>query len=384
MTADPVSGGVRRRDVLRTASMAGAGGTAAALLGRPGVASAAASAGRNASAPGSTLARAARQVPAPSPAVPDAPLLADPIYNGSTDPTIVYNRDAGQWWMFYTQRRSNDTAGGGVAWVHGSAIGIATSDDGGVSWLYRGVAQGLDFEVGHNTYWAPEVVWHDGTYHMYLGYITGIPNAWPGFQRHIVHYTSTDLWNWRFGSVLELSSDYVIDPCIWPLPGNPATWRMWYKDEHNHSHIYAADSLDLRNWHVVGPVLTNRGQEGPNVFSFAGSFWMVTDPDATGLLVYRSDDLQTWTQQASGILATPGTRPQDDAPGHHCFLLSQGQQAYIVYFTEFSEATPAEYVQVAPLAVINGQLTADRDTPFTMAWQPGLTPTLRGGTQPGT
>jgi hypothetical protein len=93
MTKDSVSGGLRRRDLLRTAGIVGAGGSSAALLGRPGVASAATSASTSASATGSTLAKAAGQVPAPTPAVPDAPLLADPIYNGSTDPTIVYNSD---------------------------------------------------------------------------------------------------------------------------------------------------------------------------------------------------------------------------------------------------------------------------------------------------
>lgn len=382
MAMDREGGGVGRRALIRTAGLAGIGGTAAALLARPAAAGISRQTAATGAGAASIPAAARLQAPAPAPAVPKAPLFADPISNGSTDATIVYNQDAGQWWMLYTQRRSNNTSGGRVSWVHGSPIGIASSDDGGVSWLYRGVAQGLDFEPGHNTHWAPEVICNEGTYHMYLSYITGIPDDWPGFQRHIVHYMSTDLWNWHFRNVLELSSDYVIDACVWPLPGNPGTWRMWYKDEHNHSHIYAADSRDLNKWEVVGPVLSNRGQEGPNVFRFGGSYWMVTDPDATGLLVYRSSDLQTWTQQAGAILATPGTRGKDNAPGHHCFLLSQGQQAYIVYFTEFSGATPSEYIQVAPLAVVNGELTADRDTPFMMAWQPGLTPALRGGTQP--
>ena len=48
----------------------------------------------------------------------------DPVYDGATDPTVV--RAPEGWWMFYTQRRAtHPTPGPGVAWVHGSRIGIA-------------------------------------------------------------------------------------------------------------------------------------------------------------------------------------------------------------------------------------------------------------------
>lgn len=322
----------------------------------------------------------ARSAAASEPAAagaPDAPLFRDPIYDGPTDPTIVYNRHAGEWWMLYTARRANVETPG-VAWVHGSDIGIASSTDGGRSWLYRGVAQGLETQPGRNTLWAPEVIQHRGSYHMYVGYITGVPTAWVG-DRHILHYTSRDLWNWRFESQLELSSDRVIDPAIWPLRGG-RTWRMWYKDEADGSHIYAADSRDLRRWRVVGRALASGSQEGPNVFRLAGSYWMITAPNGGGgMPVYRSDDLRTWTAQPGRILATPGQRPEDGTFGNHGFLLSQGERAFIVYFTQFGQVSR---IQVAPLAVADGRLTADRDTPFTMDWRPELAVTLRGGRQP--
>ena len=178
-----------------------------------------------------------------------SPLFRDPMLDGATDPTLIFNRQTHEWWMFYTARRAT-AEGEGVAWVHGTDIGVASSKDG-KSWLYRGVANGLNFEPGRNTYWAPEVIWHDGNYHMYVTYITGVPTAWVG-DRRILHYTSKNLWDWEFKSVLTLSSNRVIDAGIYPLPNGD--WRMWYKDEANHSHIYAADSSDLNKWTVKGPV----------------------------------------------------------------------------------------------------------------------------------
>jgi hypothetical protein len=89
--------------------------------------------------------------------------------------------------------------------------------------------------------------------------------------------------------------------------------------------------------------------------------------------------LQTWSVQPDRILATPGTRPEDNTFGNHGFLLSQGDSAFIAYFTQFGQVSR---IQAAPLAVDDGQLVADRDTPFAMDWQPQLTAKLRGGDLP--
>ncbi len=143
--------------------------------------------------------------------------------------------------------------------VHGSDIGIAASVDGGQTWRYRGILPGLEWERGRNTFWAPEVLWADGRYHMYVSYVPGVPHDWSG-PRRIIHMTSPDLWDWRRESVLALSSDRVIDACVHRLPSG--RWRMWYKDEGHHSHIYAADSDDLFRWAVAGPVLTIARKRG--------------------------------------------------------------------------------------------------------------------------
>src|SRR6478672_12493280 len=127
-----------------------------------------------------------------------APIFADPILDGAADPTVIHRRGTNEWWMFYTNRRAT-FEGPGVQWVHGSPIGVAISTDGGLSWHYRGTVDGLDdpADPGLNTHWAPEVIWAEGEYHMFLSYIAGTPQQWAGHERHIVHFVSDDLTKWR-------------------------------------------------------------------------------------------------------------------------------------------------------------------------------------------
>ncbi len=147
---------------------------------------------------------------------PPAPLFRDPIYDGAADPVVIWNRQEQSWWLLYTNRRANVPCRG-VAWVHGTDIGIASSPDQGHTWCYRGTLQGLEFERGRNTFWAPEVIWHEGMYHMYVSYVPGVPHDWSG-TRAIVHMTSHNLWDWQSQSHLSLSSDRVIDAAIHRLP----------------------------------------------------------------------------------------------------------------------------------------------------------------------
>ncbi|KHL95254.1 glycosyl hydrolase [Paenibacillus sp. IHB B 3415] len=299
-----------------------------------------------------------------------APLFRDPIHDGAADPVIVWNREVQEWWMIYTNRRATIEAEG-VAWVHGTDLGVASSRDGGKSWLYRGTLTGLDLEWGRNTFWAPEIYWHDGVYHMYVSYIQGVPIMWAGHRRDMVHYTSKNLLDWTFQSNLELSSDSVIDACIHELPGGG--FRMWYKDEEHGSHTYAADSKDLYHWEIVGPVLTHRQHEGPNVFQLKGYYWMIID-EWRGQGVFRSDDLITWERNGL-ILDQPGTREDDGMIGMHADVVVQGEKAYIFYFThpgrtpdkegqKESQETRRSSIQAARLDVINGLLVCNRDDDF--------------------
>ncbi|MGZ5424013.1 MAG: hypothetical protein ACXW2V_05360, partial [Candidatus Aminicenantales bacterium] len=138
---------------------------------------------------------------------PPAPLYRDPVYDGAADPSLVWNDKERAWWVFYTNRRANaPDAQDGVRWCHGTDIGIASSSDGGLTWIYRGIAKGLEFEPGRNTFWAPCLVEHGRTYHLFVAYVRGVPADWSG-DRHIVHYTSPNLVDWTYESILPLSSD---------------------------------------------------------------------------------------------------------------------------------------------------------------------------------
>jgi hypothetical protein len=315
--------------------------------------------------------------------IPPAPLYRDPVFDGAADPSLIWNDAERAWWVFYTNRRANaPDAQDGVRWCHGTDIGIASSTDGGLTWTYRGIAKGLEFEPGRNTFWAPCLVEHGRTFHMFVAYVRGVPADWSG-DRNVVHYTSRDLVNWKFDAVIPLSSDNVIDAFVYAKP--TGGWRMWYKDEAHGSHIYAADSEDLGKWEVTGPVITSSPQEGTAVFWWRGSYWMLVDR-WQGMGVLRSDDLTRWTEQPGRILGVPGKRPDDGDLGRHGEVVVQGPEAYLFYFTHpfgpKAHQEPGQHrssLQVARLELKDGRLACDRDAPFPLELGPpsGFTPVKR-------
>src|SRR5947209_5371553 len=121
----------------------------------------------------------------------------DPIHNGATDPVVTWNPNDSSWWLMYTARRASLTALPGVAWVHGSDIGVAPSADGR-DWTYQGTLPLEAPDPGRNTFWAPEFVWRDGTCHMFVSYIRGAPAEWAGHERTIHRYTSKDVLSWQY------------------------------------------------------------------------------------------------------------------------------------------------------------------------------------------
>lgn len=314
-----------------------------------------------------------------------APLFRDPIYDGAADPVVIWHRQEQCWWLLYTNRRANQDAPG-VAWVHGTDIGVARSKDDGRTWRYMGVLPGLEFERGRNTFWAPEVMWHEGLYHMYCSYVPGVPQDW-NEKRLIVHYTSKDLWQWRCEGPLKLASEKVIDACVARMP--KGQWRMWYKDEAHSSHTWASDSADLRTWTTVGEVIGGRGHEGPNVFRWRGAWWLITD-HWDGLGVFRSSDGETWTRQENNILREPGRRRDDGAKGGHADVLVQGDDAYVFYFTHPQRgpgqaapppasgvpgvepyATRRTSIQVARLDLKGDEMICNRDEEYAFRLKPG-------------
>lgn len=301
------------------------------------------------------------------------PIFVDPIHDGAADPTVIWNRERREWWMFYTNRRAS-FPGLGKGWIHGCAIGIATSPDG-VAWSYRGTVEGLDDPAhdGLNTHWAPEVIFAEGQYHMYLTYFPGAPDAFAGVARHIFHLSSPDLLTWTRHGALPLTSDKVIDAAVALCPDG--LYRLWYKDEADGSSTYSATSRDLFAWTVERKVVPGKPEafphEGPNVFQLGGYFWLIVD-EWRGQGVFRSDDAQNWTRQDGVILDAVGSDPRDRCFARHADVVPQNDHAALYYFThpEWDEAAkPAPEtarerrttIHVARLSVVDGKLVAERD-----------------------
>lgn len=59
----------------------------------------------------------------------------------------------------------------------------------------------------------------EGSYHMFVSHIRGVPDRWEGHERRILHHVSPDLERWECVGEVPLSSDRVIDACVHPLPG---------------------------------------------------------------------------------------------------------------------------------------------------------------------
>lgn len=313
-----------------------------------------------------TNAQASRQAP--------APLYRDPITDGAADPVVFWNRAEKCWWMLYTQRRANQETAD-AAYCYGSSIGVASSDDHGHTWIYQGTLN-LEFERGHNTFRAPEVVWHQGKYHMFVTYIKGVRNHWGGDAR-MAHYTSVNGWDWTYDGIPKLSSDNVIDATVFQMPDGK--WRMWYKDSTRGSTTMSAESNDLYNWRLdPTPAIEGGAHEGPKVFQFGKWYWMLTDEWA-GMRVYRSDDCKTWKKQGR-ILSGPSRRRDDGPSGAHGDVVVIGDKAYVFYYTHPGRTSHSDAplnedgvipyslrrssIQVGKLVIEDGTLVCDRNDPF--------------------
>ena len=248
-------------------------------------------------------------------------IYEDPVYDGAADPTLVYNRQTKEWWIIYTQRRASVDYESGVSWVYGSDIGMAKSSDGGNTWEYVGIAQGLGLGKTHgsrDTYWAPEVIYNDGIYHMYLSYVTGIHSNWGGTSS-IEHYTSEDLINWTHqSSVPGQPSSGIIDPCVFRL--EDGRYAMWFKAAG--SQTYVSFSEDLYEWGPSADIRIEGGKEAANVFFWNGKYRMILDYQQR-LTLFSSEDGLDWPMSS-----------QTDIGGQHGDVVNQDGEAIVVYFAE--------------------------------------------------
>ena len=309
-----------------------------------------------------------------------APLYRDPVFDGAADPVLVWNPFRQAWRMLYTQRRAKEELPG-VEWCHGTEIGVAESRDQGLTWSYRGTL-GLSAPDAGYSFWAPDIVRaDDGRYRLFVSYVPGAPQThreWGG-KRFIFQYASCDLETWTFEQLLSLPSEYCIDPTL--IRRRDGAWRLWFKDEGHGSVTAAVDSVDLETWVPArDPGVSELYGEGPKVFEFKGCTWLIKDPDS-GLDVYRSEDLESWTYQGK-ILDHPGQRNSDGAIGKHPDVVVCGERAFIIYFTHpYGQDFPARdgilplparhsVIQAAELEVRDGRLSCDRDRPFLMRLTP--------------
>lgn len=310
------------------------------------------------------------------------PLYRDPLMDGAADVSIVYDRKARDWKMFYTNRRAtlrlDDPKD--VAWVHGTKIGVARSRDG-VRWEYTGEAS-IPATCTGETLWAPEVQHEGGVYHLWVTVVPGVFHRWgePAATSRIVHLTSHDLKQWSCADSLELESTRVIDASVMKIDDR---YRLWFKDERADSRIFAAGSDRLSGWKRLDePPVLDQAAEGPKVFRFKGRYWLIADA-WKGLVVLSSQDAVSWTPQAARILEQPGLHATDRGKGQHPEIVVSGEgnheRAFIYYFVHQGsepEAASDPYwnqrtvIQVAELEFRNGELVVDRNRDVEVSLQP--------------
>lgn len=325
-----------------------------------------------------------------TPNIANKPLFRDTVYDGAADPVVIWNQAEKKWFMFYTNRRANTVKDDpkDVSWVHGTPIGIAESSDGGASWHYRGEAN-INYGGKNITYWAPDVVYHNNRYHMFLTIVPGVFKDWK-HPRTIVHLTSKNLIDWQFDAELNLVNNKVIDASVMQLPDG--TWRLWYNNEKAGKSIYYADSPDLYHWTDKGKITSNTGErgEGQKIFFWKNQYFMIID-EWQGLGVYSSPDLLTWTRQSKRILDKPGTGSEDQVKGQHADVVVNNGRAYIFYFTHSGQAplylnkqakiSPYQQarslIQVAELTYNDGEISCDRNKPVSINLIPPQPETIK-------
>lgn len=303
-----------------------------------------------------------------------APLYRDPVFDGAADPTVIWNNDKNQWHMFYTQRRANISKLKGVEYCYGTAIGIATSKNNGVTWEYSGVVNLPQPDDGLNTFWAPQVIYDSSSkkYHMFVTYIKGVYIEWGG-QPDIFHYESYNMQDWSF--VKSIGTQGCIDSYVFQLDNGQ--WKMWYKDQKRGSLTFTATSDDLINWvHSDKNEVGDNPHEGPIIFKWNEKFWMITDM-WKGLDIYSSTDAENW-EYNNTILKKPSSRPDDNVNGRHADIIISKGRAFIIYFThpgrinhqnkelyEESYRYRRSSIQTAALEFDNGKIVCNRNKYYT-------------------
>ncbi len=300
-----------------------------------------------------------------------APLFRDPVFDGAADPSLVWHEAEKAWYIFYTQRRSNQDLPG-VSWAFGTKVAIAKSTDKGRSWQYVGTAEGLSRGLAQETFWAPHVFEENGTFHMFVTFIPIISERFGSGQANpqILHYTSRNLVQWKFSDVVDVGSDRIIDPAVVKL--RDGRWLMVFRDDRQKSMTAKVVSRDLKEWTRIEGVSGQGRHEAPVVLFWKNKFWLFID-EWKGIAVYQSDDGIQYTRN-NLILDQSGKRPEDGYFGSHPGVALAGDRAFIFYHCHHGKTIgvkpPAEEgnslrnkltsLQVAELEVRDGKIICDR------------------------
>jgi len=206
---------------------------------------------------------------------------------------------------------------------------------------------------------------------MFVTYIQGIYDYWGGTPR-IIHYTSTDMIDWKMEEPLGVTG--VIDASVFQMPDGK--WKMWFKD--GNSNTSTAVSDDLYKWELAHRTeIKGHGHEAPVIFYWKNMYWLIIDPCSlayTGLVVYKSENGTDWIK-SNDILNSPGIRPDDKDQGRHADVLITDDRAFIIYFThpgrDYDEKGVEIYkndfeyrrssIQAAELFIRDGKMVCDRD-----------------------